>query len=86
MDQGIIKTCYRKELVCMTVATIKDNLVSSSSTAIDISSKVTILLLLNQELEAIVKMETAFVKVAFRYAVRTSLWKSQRINHEPCQR
>ena len=46
MDQGVIKnlkTFYRKELVQMTVAAIEDNLASSSSTATDISSKVTLL-------------------------------------------
>ena len=46
MDQGVIKnlkTFYRKELVQMTIAAIEDNLASSSSTATDISSKVTLL-------------------------------------------
>ena len=46
MDQGIIKnlkTLYRKELVQMTVAYIEGNMLNPSSTAIDVSSKVSIL-------------------------------------------
>ena len=46
MDQGVIKNLksqYRKELVQMTSAAIEDSLVSTTSTATDVSSKVTIL-------------------------------------------
>ena len=46
MDQGIIKnlkTLYRKELVHMTLAYIEENILNPSSTAIDVSSKISIL-------------------------------------------
>ena len=46
MDQGIIKnmkTFYRKELVQITIAAIEDSVVSTSCTAIEVSSKVSIL-------------------------------------------
>ena len=46
MAQGVIKnlkTHYRKELVQMTIATIEGRLVSTTSTATDVSSKVPIL-------------------------------------------
>ena len=45
MDQGIIKslkTLYRKELVHMTLAYIEENILNPSSTAIDVSSKISI--------------------------------------------
>ena len=40
MDQGVIKNFYRQELVQMTITGIEDNLVCSSATAIDISSRI----------------------------------------------
>ena len=46
MDQGIIKnlkTLYCKELVHMTLAYIEKNILNPSSTAIDVSSKISIL-------------------------------------------
>ena len=46
MDQGIIKnlkTLYRKELVHVTLAYIEENILNPSSTAIDVSSKISIL-------------------------------------------
>ena len=46
MDQGIIKnlkTLYRKELVHMTLAYIEETILNPSSTAIDVSSKISIL-------------------------------------------
>ena len=46
IDQGIIKnlkTLYRKELVHMTLAYIEENILNPSSTAIDVSSKISIL-------------------------------------------
>ena len=46
MDQGVIKnlkTWYRKELVLITIAAIEDSIVSTSCTAIEVSSKVSIL-------------------------------------------
>ena len=46
MDQGIIKnlkTLYRKELVHMTLAYTEENILNPSSTAIDVSSKISIL-------------------------------------------
>ena len=46
MDQGIkknLKTLYRKELVHMTLAYIEENILNPSSTAIDVSSKISIL-------------------------------------------
>ena len=45
MDQGIIKnlkTLYRKELVHMTLAYREENILNPSSTAIDVSSKISI--------------------------------------------
>ena len=46
MEQGIIKnlkTLYRKELVHMTLAYIEENILNPFSTAIDVSSKISIL-------------------------------------------
>ena len=46
MDQGVIKnlkTFYRKELVQITIAAIDDSVLSASCTAIEVSSKVSIL-------------------------------------------
>ena len=46
MDQGIIKnlkTLYRKELVHMTLAYLEETILNPSSTAIDVSSKISIL-------------------------------------------
>ena len=46
MDQGIIKnlkTLYRKELVHMTLAHLEETILNLSSTAIDVSSKISIL-------------------------------------------
>ena len=50
MDQGIIKnlkTLYRKELVHMTLAYREENILNPSSTAIDVSSKISILQAVN---------------------------------------
>ena len=48
MDQGIIKNLkifYRKEIVCMTLAYIEENILNSLSTAADVSSKIPSLML-----------------------------------------
>ena len=46
MDQGIIKNLksfYRKEIVCMTLAYLEENILNPLSTAADVSSKISIL-------------------------------------------
>ena len=46
LDQGVIKNLkcfYRQEVVQMTIAGIEDSLVSSSASAIDISSRISLL-------------------------------------------
>ena len=42
-DTKTLKSYYRKELVQMTIAAIEDSLASTTSTATDVSSKVTVL-------------------------------------------